>query len=226
MNVLDSLVGRRMRASKLLVILACAPLFAGCAGESDSVPGEEAVGEARQAVLGDIACANSNNTDYIPMSNDYDCLLVDGICSYTTPDGSYGSDWASGEACQPYMNLRTYTGAYYEPDADYPISIQYSACPSVIPTTRSECEATHIELAGYYFDENGSMWRLASTRVKDGAWDGTSCVLPCAEIDYLLTCNASHLCKRDPVVSARVYVDNAWGRPLVKPVSLAISRDP
>jgi hypothetical protein len=220
-----------MELSRIVARAAVVALFpalsVGCVAEiePDAEEGqvEEAdLGEAEQALLGDILCAtNFSTTDYKIAS----CDLVAGeFCSHTTPDASYGSDFASSEACQPYMNLHYHQGDWVD-TGNYPIQVQAFAYPWVTnaPTTKTTCERWRVELAAYYYDNNGDYSVKAGTAVKSGVWNGSSCHLDMPMISYTLNCLPTG-CKTTPVVSARAYIGNPYGLPLVQRVVLGAYR--
>lgn len=152
--------------------------------------------------LGDIECATSSQTDWV---NRYACDLVGGdFCNYTTGTTNYQTDWFSGEKCQPYLTVKTQTTPT---TANYPLDLQYYAFyMDPLPTNKSGCERATLELAAYYFDDNGGGWHQTGTQVKKGKWNGSSCSIGYAKIDRTMTCNSLGKCRKAQAVSARAYV--------------------
>lgn len=195
-------------------------LQGGCV-DQDSDPeevDEEELGEAEQPILGSLLCATGSRDNV----NDYGCDLVGGeYCSYYTPDNTYGNDYLEGEDCQPYMTLSTSTPSA-PPGTN--MSIQYTAhIGSPLPDNEEDCLESMLELAGYYFDENGDHYELAGTHTRRAHWTGTSCHLEPIHVYTTLNCLSTG-CERSPIVAARQYEENGLTLPITKRVVLGIYR--
>ncbi|NUP08294.1 MAG: hypothetical protein HOW73_19765 [Polyangiaceae bacterium] len=181
--------------------------------------GDEETGEVSQA-LGEIECASSFNTDRVTQNIAWN---IGTTYSYTTADGTYGSDVDSGEDCNSAMNV------HFEgyPTDDVAMTVEYSvAWGDTMPSNQTDCERAHLSIGAYYFDEsNGDVFRLVSTRVVDGEWSGSSCSFPSTQITKSFVCGGIPMdCQGQPVVSARAYYSNSFAPPTHKRVTARIKR--
>jgi len=189
----------------------------------ESTPDDEQLSDVEQLVLGDIQCASSFQTDWAYA----DCDLPAGDwCVYSTSQTigpAYGNDWNSGEDCQPYMNVHHPYGNYVP--ANYPMTIDYYATSAYKPSTQSECENFRIELAVYYFDQNGDASHLAGLASEGAHWIGNECkITTVPHVRHTLTCSGNQ-CQVDPVIAARAYVKRFFWSPIVKDVITIAARD-
>ncbi|NUO54877.1 MAG: hypothetical protein HOV80_39050 [Polyangiaceae bacterium] len=187
----------------VLALLILAPLF-GCLPEEDEVDvdvEEEEVGEAQLAALGDLSCVNGT-ADRV---STFPCHVYDDHhCVADSVDGSYGSDWGSGEACQPYFVVKNETVGWGYTTFPHVVTV-FGFVNTTLPTNESACERTHIEIAGYVFDQNGNNWELVDTEIENMYWLNGSCHYDLPQIDIQMTCDIAHQCKVAPTVAVRAY---------------------
>jgi hypothetical protein len=179
----------------------------GCTGDEESdLDDEEAeeVGEAQQALLGDMDCVNGT----ADVSDQSACDLAGGdVCGYTTGTNNYGDDWTSGEDCQEYLVVKTFSPGGGSGGVEMDIRFQ-AACvfnAGEAPTTQADCERLRLEVAAYDTDENnGNMRELRGTNTAFGSWTGSSCFTGWATLNHTLHC-VSGQCERSPALAARCY---------------------
>ena len=186
----------------------------------DDAPDDLEVEVDPQLLLGDIQCALSNQTDWV---NRYTCNLVGGsFCQYATGTANYQTDWFSGEDCQPYLSVRTQTTPY---PSNYPLTVTYyAAWTEAMPNNKSDCERARLELAAYYYNDNGGGTYLAGKKTNKGVWNGSHCTIGLPTIQKTLTCAPNNKCQRAQTVSARAYLTSSFWFPTAKKVHAGIFR--
>ena len=184
-----------MRHSTLIIL----PLltFTGCGAATEDESTVD-TGESEQAVLGDILCASSSNTDRYYASS---CDLEGGdTCYYGTPNGNYGNDFSSGEDCNPYMTMDVNTAGFTA------MTVNYAADRGeALPTNQTDCVKMRLEVAGYSFDNNGNQFVFEGKTTSAATWSGGSCHLSVASFSSQLTCGIGMICQESPIVTGRYY---------------------
>lgn len=200
----------------------CSIALSACSVNIETDDAEETVDEdvgTAPAALGDLLCASSNNTDRIVQNVAW---AVGTTYSYTTPDGTYGSDITSGEDCNSAFNTHFEGGL----TGDIAMSVQYSvAWGDTAINNQTDCERAHLSIAAYYFDHpNGDTWHYVSGMDVTGTWSGSSCTFPSTNVNKSFSCFPPDGCQGFPVVSGRAYLSNPFAPPTHKKVTTRIKR--
>ncbi len=198
-----------------LALLMCVAVFAfvGCAtNQIESDESDEEVDGATSA-LGELACTNT--PDYEKSNCPW---AVGSNCSAISPDNLYGS------ADCPNQYAVEIDGPW-----THPVTVQYTAgWYAALPDTEGLCNAAHVDLTGYYFDQAGDMWHKVGTRNLVGTWHsvGSWCSFGYANGQSALQKTLNSSAGDDqgwPVTAATAYYDTIFGK-VYFPVVAGIKR--